>query len=58
MDELETRFDVYEVEIKNPANRHIMRGDMSEMDAEAFIKIAVMRRGLSTHFFIMEHHNG
>lgn len=43
---------------REEASRYIMRGDMSEMDAEAFIKIAVMRRGLSTHFFIMEHHNG
>lgn len=50
----EVRFDVYEVELNNPGNRRLMRGDMSEMDAEAFTKMAVMRRGVSTHCFVME----
>lgn len=48
------RFNVVEVEIKNPSNRRIMKADCSEEQAEDFIRIAVMRRGVETHFFTME----
>lgn len=50
------RFDVYEVEIKNPNNRRVMKEDCSEQQAEDFIRIAVMRRGVETHIFTMEPH--
>lgn len=44
-------FDVVEIEIKNPANKHVMERDLSEDDADAYVKMAVFRRGVETHFY-------
>lgn len=44
-------FDVLEIEIAPPHNKRVMAVDMTEMEADAFIKIAVMRRGVENHFY-------
>jgi len=44
-------FDVLEIEIKNPANRRVMDRDMTKENADAYVKIAVMRRGVETHIY-------
>lgn len=45
------KFDVIEVEIKNPHTVHVMDRDKDERNAEAFIKMAIARRGVETHFY-------
>ena len=45
------RFDVIEVEIKAPNRVRVMDRDKTEQNAEAYIKMAVMRRGCQDHFF-------
>lgn len=46
-------FDVIEVQIAAPHTERVMETGLSQNDAEAFIKIAVMRRGVNTHFYTM-----
>ncbi|WP_370316009.1 hypothetical protein [Sagittula sp.] len=48
------RFDVFEVEIKNPSNRRLMRGGMDRPNAEAFVDMAVFRRGVTTHYYTID----
>jgi len=48
------RFNVYEVEIRAPEKRRLMKSDCSAEQAESFIRIAVMRRGVETHIYTME----
>ncbi len=48
---MEARFDVLEIEIKNPANKRVMERGLSEDNAEAYVKMAVYRRGVETHFY-------
>ena len=43
--------DVIEVEICSPHRIRIMARQKSERDAEAFISMAVARRGTEEHFF-------
>lgn len=50
-------FDVYEIEIAPPHKRRLMARLMTEAEAEAFIKIAVARRGVETHFYKAEPHS-
>ncbi len=50
------RFDVLEIEIRNPINRRVMVEDLSKKDAEAFIYIAIARRGVKTHFYTTQPH--
>ncbi len=45
------RFDVLEIEISNPRNRLLMTTDLSKEDADAYVKMAVFRRGVETHFY-------
>jgi len=45
------KFDLLEIEIKNPANKRVMERDLSEDNADAFIRMAVFRRGVETHFY-------
>lgn len=47
----EHRWDVIEVEIKAPHRIRIIDTDKGERDADAVIKMAVMRRGVEHHFF-------
>jgi hypothetical protein len=44
-------FDVIEVEIAAPHAQRVMAERLSKDDAEAFIKIAVARRGVEKHFY-------
>lgn len=50
----EGRFRVVEVKIAKPHERRVMAEDMSEADAEAFIKFAVIRRGVEEQFYVAE----
>lgn len=45
------KFGVVEIEIRNPENQRVMERNLSEDAAETYIKIAVMRRGVETHFY-------
>ncbi len=47
-------YDVIEVEIRNPKNRRVMETNLSEKNSDAFIYMAVVRRGCETHFYIKE----
>lgn len=44
-------FDVIEVEIAPPHRNRLMADDMTERDAEAYMKIAIARRGVEHHFY-------
>lgn len=44
-------FDVIEVEIKPPHRQRVMIENLTEPDAEAFIKISIARRGVEHHFY-------
>jgi hypothetical protein len=48
---MEQLFDVFEVEIATPNRERKIAAAQSEKNAEAIIKMAVMRRGVDTHFF-------
>ena len=48
------RYDVYEVEIKNPENRRLMAANLPKAEADAFIEMAVYRRGVETHIYTKE----
>lgn len=43
--------DVVAVEIKPPHVRRVMECGLTPRDAESFIKIAVMRRGVDSEFY-------
>ena len=43
--------DVVEVQIKAPHDRRIMERGLTKENADAYIKLAVMRRGVETHFY-------
>jgi hypothetical protein len=43
--------DVMEVEIAAPHGKRLMRSGMTEKNAEAFIQMAIARRGVETHFY-------
>ena len=47
----EPLFDVIEVEIKEPHRVRVMDRNMTEANAEAYIKMAVYRRGVEHHFY-------
>lgn len=49
-------FDVYEVEIRPPNNCRLMQAGLPKEDAEAFVKMAVMRRGVENHFYTTRPH--
>lgn len=44
-------FDVFEVEIAAPHRERKIAAAQTRENAEAFIKIAVARRGVEKHFF-------
>ncbi len=44
-------FDVIEVQIKAPHETRVMAVDLTENDADAFIKFAVIRRGVEHQFY-------
>ena len=44
-------FDVMEIEIAPPHNKRVMAVDLDEKNAEAFIKMAIARRGVELHFY-------
>lgn len=44
-------FEIVEVEIEPPHNERVMDVVMGERNAEAYINMAVMRRGVDTHFY-------
>lgn len=52
MNDAKPLYDVIEVEIANPENRRVMATGKTEENAEAYIKIAVARRGVETHFYM------
>lgn len=45
-------FDVFAVTIASPRTERFMDGGMTEDNAEAYIKMAVYRRGVDTEFYI------
>lgn len=45
-------FDVIEVEIKAPHRVRVMDTGLTEENADAFINMAVIRRGCQDHFFM------
>lgn len=45
------RFDVLAVSIRPPHTGRVMATDLLRRDAEAFVSMAVMRRGVETEFF-------
>lgn len=47
-------FDVIEVEIAAPHSKRVMARRMTKGEADSFIKIAVARRGVETHFYKAE----
>ncbi|HEY4722211.1 MAG TPA: hypothetical protein VII92_10215 [Anaerolineae bacterium] len=49
----EKLFDVVEVEIAHPHNERILAAGKIKTEAEATIKLAVMRRGVGHHFYTM-----
>jgi hypothetical protein len=48
----EQTFSVVEVEIELPHVERIMESGLSDRNAEAFIALAVLRRGVETHFYM------
>ncbi len=44
-------FDVIEVQIKPPHDERVMETGLTEENAEAYIKFAVIRRGVETSFY-------
>jgi hypothetical protein len=46
------RFDVLEVEIKEPHRVRVLGRDRTAESADGFIKFAVARRGVESHFYI------
>lgn len=44
-------FDVIEVEIAAPHSTRLMASGLTDENAEAFVKMAVIRRGVKTHFY-------
>lgn len=44
-------FDVIEVEIAKPHRVRVIARDKSELNAEAIVNMAVIRRGVEDHFF-------
>jgi hypothetical protein len=49
----EPRYDVYAVSIATN-ERRLLAQDMDDRNAEAVIKLAVMRRGVETEFYTKE----
>lgn len=49
-----TAYKVVEVQIAPPRERRVMAVDLTEQQADAFIKMAVIRRGVRTHFYVAE----
>jgi hypothetical protein len=49
-----TAHKVVEVQIAPPHERRVMAVDLTEPQADEFIKFAVMRRGVRTHFYVTE----
>ncbi len=49
-----SQFQVVEIKIAPPHERRVMAVDLSEMEAGAFIKLAVMRRGVEQQFYRAE----
>jgi hypothetical protein len=47
----EQLFDVVEVEIRNPSNRRVIASGKTERNADAIVRMAVIRRGVQHHFF-------
>jgi hypothetical protein len=45
--------DVIEVEIAAPHTERMLATRNTEQEAEAIIRLAVMRRGVATHFYVM-----
>lgn len=43
--------DVIEVQIKAPHKIWVMESGLTEKDAEAYIKMAIMRRGVKDQFY-------
>ena len=43
--------DVIEVQIKPPHERRVMKAGLTKDNAEAYIKIAVARRGVENQFY-------
>ena len=43
--------DVIEVQINEPHTVRVMESGLTERNAEAFIKLAVMRRGVDNQFY-------
>lgn len=52
----ERRYDVLAVEIKPPNNSRVMTENLSREDAEAYVKFAVIRRGVETEFYTVREH--
>lgn len=50
-------YEVYEVEIAPPHRRRLLAHSLSEQGAETFIKMAIARRGVETHFYKAERAN-
>ena len=44
-------FDVVEIEISPPHAQRVMAENLTEEAAEAFVKMAVIRRGVERHFY-------
>ncbi len=45
-------FDVIEVEIASPENVRVIAEGKTEGNADAIVKMAVIRRGVENHFFM------
>lgn len=48
---MEQLYDVVAVEISNPENVQVLDRDKTERNAEAIVSMAVLRRGVETHFY-------
>lgn len=46
-------YDVIEVQIRSPHSERVMATGKTRANAEAFIKIAIMRRGVENQFYTM-----
>lgn len=49
-----TAYKVVEVQIAPPHERRVMAVDLTEPQADEFIKFAVMRRGVEAQFYVAE----
>lgn len=49
---MSTLFDVIEVSLQAPHQVRVMEQHKNERDADAIVKLAVMRRGVGPHFFV------